>query len=170
MRLLWFALASHTILAQAPPPGLGRGYLGELEHIGRQILQLAEAMPEEKYAWRPAPGVMSVAEVYTHVYIGNYGLLAQAGHRLPPDLVTKPQTKAEIVAGLKQSLEAVRVAYRAASPRQLAKPLKLFGSVDSKVENVYLRILAHISEHMGQSIAYARINGIAPPWNRTAGE
>lgn len=84
--------------------------------------------------------------------------------------MAKPKSQAEIVAGLKQSLEAVRVAYRAASPQGLARPLKLFGTVDSKVENVYLRILAHISEHMRQSIAYARINGIAPPWSQTARE
>lgn len=168
MRILLPALlfAAASLEAQSPPAGLGLGYLGELEHTGRQTLQLAEAMPEAKYPWRPAPGVMSVAEVYTHVYLGTFGLLAQAGHKLPADLVTKPKTKAEIVAGLKSSLAAVKLNYSATSSEQMQRPLKLFGTLDSKVENVYLRILAHLSEHMGQSIAYARMNGIAPPWSK----
>ncbi len=160
---LLFAAAS---LQAQLPAGLGLGYLGELEHTGRQTLQLAEAMPEDKYSWRPAPGVMSVAEVFTHVYLGNFGLLAQAGHKLPADLVTKPKTKAEIVAGLKRSLAAVKANYQATSSQEMQRPLKLYGAVDSKVENVYLRILAHLSEHMGQSIAYSRMNGIAPPWSK----
>ena len=80
--LILFLLATGSLSAQ-PPAGLGTGYLGELEHIGRQIVQLAEAVPEEKYTWRPAPGVMSVAEVYLHVYTGSFGLLSQAGHKQP---------------------------------------------------------------------------------------
>ena len=52
------------------------------------------------------------------------------------------------------------------SPEEMQRPVKFLNSVDSKVENVYLRILAHISEHMGQSIAYARMNGIVPPWSK----
>lgn len=164
MRTLLFLMAG-SLSAQLPP-GLGRGYLGELEHTGRQTLELAAAMPEEKYSWRPAPGIMSVAEVYTHVYVGTFMLLDQAGHKPPKDLVTKPKTKAEIVAGLKRSLEAVRVFYEGTSAQEMQRPVKLWGSADTKVEGVYLRILAHISEHMGQSIAYARMNGVAPPWSK----
>lgn len=170
MRILALTLLTAASLPAQLPPGLGLGYLGELEHIGRQIVQLAEAVPEEKYSWRPAPGIMSVAEVYTHVYLGTYSLLAQAGHRQPADLVTKPKTKAEIVAGLKRALADVKTHYQATSPQEQQRPLKLFGAVDSRVENVYLRILAHLSEHMGQSIAYARMNGIAPPWSVPPGK
>lgn len=160
-----FLLALGSLSAQYPA-GLGTGYLGELEHIGRQMVQLAEAVPEEKYSWRPAPGVMSVAEVYLHVYTGSFGLLSQAGHKQPADLVMKPKTKAEIVAELKRSLAAVKLAYEGTSPKELQRPVKLFGAIDSKVESIYLRILAHLSEHMGQSIAYARMNGIVPPWSK----
>lgn len=133
------------------PPGLGGRYLGELEHTGRQVLQLAEAMPEEKYSWRPAPGVMSVAEVFTHVYA---------------EMAGKARSKAEILDRLKRSLAEVKMRYEATSSKEMHRPVKFLGSVDSKVENVYLRILAHVSEHMGQSIAYARMNGVVPPWSR----
>ena len=68
-----------------------------------------------------------------------------------------------IAAGLlKDSFEALRKAYPAA---ELQKPAKSFGQ-DSKVENIYLRILVHNHEHMGQPIAYARMNGIVPPWSK----
>lgn len=148
------------------PPGLGGGYLGELEHTGRQVLQLAEAMPEEKYSWRPAPGVMSVAEVFTHVYEGSFFLLAQVGHKTPAEMAGKAKSKAEILDRLKRSLAEVKMRYEATSSKEMQRPVKFLGSVDSKVENVYLRILAHVSEHMGQSIAYARMNGVVPPWSR----
>jgi len=154
-----------SLIAQVPA-GLARGYLGELEHTGRQILQLAEAVPEDQYAWRPAPGVMSVAEVYTHIYEGNFFLLGQAGHAVSKEMSVKPKSKAEIVARLKRSLAEVKAHYEATSPQEMQRSVKFMGAVDSKVENVYLRILAHVSEHMGQSIAYARMNGIAPPWSK----
>ncbi|MBY0505952.1 MAG: DinB family protein [Bryobacteraceae bacterium] len=164
MRILtWFLLASPLVAQVAP--GLGRGYLGELEHTGRQVLQLAEAVPEAKYSWRPAPGVMSVAEVYTHIYEGNFFLLSQAGHPVPKEMQTKTTSKAEIIARLKRSLAEVKQKYEATSPAEMQRPVKFLGTVDSKVENLYLRILAHISEHMGQSIAYARMNGVVPPWS-----
>ena len=121
-----FLLVAISLTAQFPP-GLGTGYLGELEHVGRQIVQLAEAVPEDKYTWRPAPGVMSVAEVYLHVYSGSFGLLSQAGHKQPTDLILKPKTKAEIVAELKRSLAAVKLAYEGTSPKELQRPVKLFG-------------------------------------------
>ena len=96
MRLLSLIFVAGALSAQSPPPGLGGGYQGELEHLGRQLLQLADAVPETKYSWRPGPGVMSVAEVYTHVYVGNYMLLDQVGHKPPTDLVVgsqKPKPK-----------------------------------------------------------------------------
>ena len=164
MRMLILSLLAAGALTAQYPAGLGTGYLGELEHIGRQMVQLAEAVPEEKYSWRPAPGVMSVAEVYLHVYTGSFGLLSQAGHKQPADLVMKPKTKAEIIAELKRSLAAVKLSYEGSSPTELQRPVKLFG--ETKVESIYLRILAHLSEHMGQSIAYARMNGIVPPWSK----
>ena len=70
------------------PAGVGEGWLGEFEHAQRQLLQLAEATPADKFSWRPAPGVRSIAEVYMHIGIGNYYLLAQAGIKAPIDLTT----------------------------------------------------------------------------------
>ena len=65
--------------AQAIPPELGQGWLPEFTLTSRQLLQLADATPGEKFAWRPGPGVRSVSEVYMHIAAGNYWLLQQAG-------------------------------------------------------------------------------------------
>lgn len=82
-----------------------------------QLLALAEATPAEEFSFRPAPGVRSTSEVYMHVAVGNYWLLAQSGvkhggahwpNEIPPDAENKVAAKAEVVRWLKDSLAAVR--------------------------------------------------------------
>jgi uncharacterized damage-inducible protein DinB len=154
--------------AQNDGPGAGQGYLPEFNHSSRQILQLADATPAEKFAWRPAEGVRSVSEVYMHIAMGNYLLLSQAGAKVEkaPKMTQTTEKevkdKAAVIGWLKDSFDAVRTTYPKA---EMQKPAKFFGR-DSKVENIYLRILVHNHEHMGQSIAYARMNGIVPPWSK----
>jgi uncharacterized damage-inducible protein DinB len=161
-------LIAMAAMAQNDGPGAGQGWLPEFNHSSRQILALANATPAEKFAWRPAPGVRSVSEVYMHVAVANFFLLQQAGAKLtdPPkisqDTEKTVKEKAEVVKWLSNSFDAVRHAYPPAEPQ---KAVRFFGS-DTKAENVYLRILVHNHEHMGQSIAYARSNGIVPPWSK----
>ena len=168
--VIFVALLLVAAIAQ-PPAGLGEGYLGEFELAARQTLQLAEATPAEKFGWRPAPGVRSISEVYMHVAIGNYWLLGQTGAKLsgdPPkiaaDTESKVTAKVDVIQWLKGSQDAIRSAYPKAD---LKRKVKFFGK-DAPAENVFLRILTHNHEHMGQSIAYARMNGIAPPWSKKA--
>jgi uncharacterized damage-inducible protein DinB len=159
--------------AAAQSAAAGRGWMGEFEHASRQLLQLAEAIPAEKFAWRPAPGVRSTSELYMHVAIGNYYLLGQAGIKPPVDVAAlgkEPEksltAKAEVIQFVTDSLDAVRAAYPTAD-RQ--KAVKFFGN-DVTADAVFLRLLAHNHEHMGQAIAYARVNGIAPPWSKAGGQ
>jgi uncharacterized damage-inducible protein DinB len=150
------------------PPGVGEGWLGEFDHASRQLLQLAEATPADKYAWRPANGVRSFAEVYMHVGVANQYLLSQAGgaptvdlSKLGKDPEKSMTTKAEVIKFLKESFDAVRAGYQSAD-RQ--KKVQLFKK-DVTAGDVFLRILVHNHEHMGQAVAYARMNGIVPPWS-----
>lgn len=164
-------IALIALQAAAQTPGLGQGWLEEFNIAATQITALAEATPEEKYAWRPAPGVRSTSEVYMHVAVGNLWLLGQTGAREPVELaglkgnpeklITK---KADVLKWLKDSLEAVRQTYPKADR---AKKVKFLGK-DSTAENVFLRILVHNHEHMGQAIAYARSTGVTPPWSKSA--
>jgi uncharacterized damage-inducible protein DinB len=151
-----------------PPPELGQGWLPEFTLASRQMLQLAEATPAEKYGWRPAPGVRSIGKVYVHVAIGNLWLLSQAGIK-SPELAKVPKDpeknitgKEDVIAWLRTSLDTVKSAYPSAD---LQRKVVFFGK-DATVEGVFLRILAHDNEHLGQSIAYARMNGIVPPWSK----
>jgi uncharacterized damage-inducible protein DinB len=149
--------------------GLWQGYEGELGHVTRQLVALAEAIPADKFAWRPAPGVRSTSEVVMHVVLANYFLLATIGPKAPPELASgdpekKIVAKADVVRWLKRSLDAVKTAHANVTATELARKVKVRGR-DSSVDAMYLRILLHDSEHMGQLIAYARVNGITPPWS-----
>ena len=162
------ALTLAQPLTAQVPAGVGEGWLGELDHASRQLLQLAEATPSEKFAWRPAPGVRSIAEVYMHIAVANYVLLGHTGAKPPVDLATlgkDPEKsitdKAGVMKFLKASVDAIRASYPTAD-RQ--KKVQLFKK-DVTVDSVYLRMLVHNHEHMGQAIAYARMNGIVPPWS-----
>jgi uncharacterized damage-inducible protein DinB len=165
-------LLAPPVAAQAPA-GVGEGWQGEFDHAARQLTQLAEATPEEKFGWRPGPGVRSIAEVYMHIAIANYFLLGQAGVKSPVDLAAMGKdpeksitAKDEVIKFLKGSFDAVRASYPSVDP---AKRVKLLGK-DVTAADALLRILVHNHEHMGQSIAYARMNGVVPPWSKGSGE
>ena len=155
-----------SVPAQEGPPELGQGWMPEFTLTSRQLLQLAQATPAEKFGWRPAPGVRSVSEVYMPLALGNFWLLQQAGvttaeaTKLPAE--KSVTAKADVIQWLKKSLDAVRSGYESAN-RQ--KKVQFFGK-ETTSEGVFLRILLHDNEHMGQSIAYARMNGIVPPWSK----
>jgi uncharacterized damage-inducible protein DinB len=148
--------------------GLWQGYDGEWGHVSRQLVALAETIPADKYAWRPAPGVRSTSEVIMHLALANFYLLHVTGPDLPKDVTSfdmeKTVTqKADVVQWLKRSLDAVKAGRAALKPGDLARKVKV-DKVDATVDGMYLRIIVHANEHMGQLVAYARMNGIAPPW------
>src|SRR5580765_4620998 len=105
-------LSAPIALAQKPPEGIWEGYDGELKHVSSQLIALAEATPEDKFAWRPAAGVRSTSEVYMHIVIANFGLLAYTGPKEPADLKGEMEksvtAKTEVIKWLKRSLDAVK--------------------------------------------------------------
>ena len=174
MKLYLFAiLLTAALHAQAPlDEGLWQGYDGEWGHVSRQLIALAEATPPEKFLWRPAPGVRSMSEVYMHIALANFYLLSVTGPKMPADIKSADMektvtSKAEVIDWLKRSLEAVKTAHTTLTPADLPRKAKVFGR-DATVDGMYLRIIVHANEHMGQLIAYARMNGIMPPWSKPA--
>ena len=162
-----FALA--PAFAQKAPEGIWQGYDGEWLHVSQQLVALAEATPPEKFAWRPAPGVRSTSEVYMHIVTANFYLLSVTGPKMPADLkegMDKTVTsKAEVIAWLKRSLEAVKQAHLAEKPGDLQRKVHIWDR-DATVDGMYLRIIVHANEHMGQLVAYARMTGVVPPWSK----
>ncbi len=173
--LLLLALSSTALQAQTATTnpqyeGIWEGYDGEWGHVSRQLIALAEAIPADKYMWRPAPGVRSISEVLMHVALANFYLLSVTGPKLPADMKSEDMertvtSKAEVIAFLKRSLDAVKTAHAQLRPGDLDRRVAIEGKM-VPVEGMYLRIIVHDNEHMGQLIAYARMNGIVPPWSK----
>jgi uncharacterized damage-inducible protein DinB len=173
--LLLFVLAAVQLRAQRMDPleGLWQGYDGEWGHVSRQLIALAEAMPAEKFSWRPAPGVRSTSEVFMHIAIANFYLLRVTGPKMPAGLKSAEMEKTvsakpEVIEWLKKSLDAVKSAHAGVKSTDLQRRVKVDGR-DATVDGMYLRIIVHANEHMGQLVAYARMNGIVPPWSEGSG-
>ncbi len=163
--------ATGSVAPAAPVSGFRADFLVQLDDVSKKILDLAEAVPADKYGWRPAPGVRSVSEVYMHVVGGNsyipsfMGVKPMAG--IERGMEKTVTDKAKVVDMLKQSFAHVRSAVLATPDADLDKKVKIFGGAEASERAVIMIIGNHLHEHLGQSIAYARTNGVAPPWSKT---
>jgi uncharacterized damage-inducible protein DinB len=190
MRSLLVCLALLVVVSSAkaqPATAFQREYLEDFANTSKQLVQLAGAIPADKYGWRPGPGVRSVSKVYVHISSANFLLLAATGVKPPSeyypnadpsakdpiralyqrhlDLEKLITAKEPVTRILQASLDAVRDQFSKLTASDLDKPVSFFGE-QTTVRRIYLRIFAHDNEHMGQLIAYARVNGVVPPWSR----
>jgi len=167
--LIWISLSTCPILAQSAPEGIWQGYDGEWKHVSQQLMALAEATPADKFAWRPAAGVRSTSEVYMHIVMANFYLLSVTGPKMPTDLKEDSEktvtAKPDVIRWLKRSLDAVKEAHTAETPGDLDRKVHI-ADRDATVDGMYLRIIVHANEHMGQLVAYARMTGVVPPWSK----
>ena len=167
--LLLLLIAAHPVFAQTAPEGIWQGYDGEWKHVSKQLIDLAEATPEDKFSWRPAPGVRSTSEVYMHIALANLYLLSVTGPKMPADLKQEMEksvtAKADVIRWLKRSLDAVKEAHASVTPKDLERKVHI-ADRDATVDGMYLRIIVHANEHMGQLVAYARMAGVTPPWSK----
>lgn len=170
--------APSTGLAQSVDPaaatGLRKELIGQLADAERKFVALAEATPADKYGWRPAAGVRSVSEVFMHMVGANYMIPGMAGVKRKPDVAlardmeTKVTDKAQIVDLLKRSFAHAKQSVMEVPDEQMDASVNLFGSPSTN-RGVLVLMATHAHEHLGQSIAYARMNGIVPPWSRGSG-
>jgi uncharacterized damage-inducible protein DinB len=154
--------------AAAPFSGARAEFLAELTYYEERFSRLAEAVPAEKYVWRPAEGVRSIGEVYAHIVAANYGIARALGAAMPAGIDPKAINasagdKPKVVQGLKDSFAHFRQAILALSDSDSDKAMKMFGRQTTQ-RGAFILITGHTGEHLGQSIAYARMNGIIPPW------
>jgi len=167
--LLLLLITAAPVFGQTAPEGIWQGYDGEWKHVSQQLVDLAEATPQDKFSWRPAPGVRSTSEVYMHIADANFYLLSVTGPKMPADLKEEMEksvtTKADVINWLKRSLDAVKQAHASVTPKDLERKVHIFDR-DATVDGMYLRIIVHANEHMGQLVAYARMTGVTPPWSK----
>lgn len=164
-----------------------REYLWELSIPQVQLLALAEALPDEAYGWRPAQDARTFSEVLVHIGAGMMMLLYRAeayapevmqfcgpleGEGMPlwVEMVHRSLAKeksltkkADVIALLKLGFATVEREFASTSEDKLDAK-RDFGGENTTARRIYLRILAHTHEHMGQAVAYAREMGFHVPW------
>ncbi len=161
-------------VAQDKPTGFRADLLGQIEFAQKEIMDLENAIPDKKMTWRPNKEVRSISEVYMHIAFGNYLLAKFAGIMPPADMaVASPSdatkwdksttNKKEIAAKMATSFDFLKDAIKKMPEADLEKPVTFFGQ-ETNVRGMLLTALSHMHEHLGQSIAYARMNNIVPPW------
>jgi len=158
--------------AQSTLPDFREEIRRQFEASARKLVSLADAMPGETYAWRPTDGVSSVVEVYMHIARYNYmypdqnlGIAAPMGQAEYDRWEGEVTDKAEATQILAGSMGHVRSVMDGMSDADLESGTRLYGR-DVAQWAVLLQLVTHMNEHLGQSIAYARTNGVAPPWSR----
>ena len=163
-------LPAHSAFAQSTPKDYRDEFARHFDQSTEKLIRLSDAIPANLYTWSPGEGVMPIARVYMHIARYNYLYLdEQLGVKAPPGVdwpnFESITDKAKVVELLGQSIEHVRASVDAMSEADLTRLTTLYGR---RVGGwaVLFQLLAHMNEHVGQSIAYARMNDIVPPWSR----
>lgn len=165
-----FVLNIKAVDAQGTTAEIRQEIMSHFEYGSKKILALAREMPEETYTWSPGEDVFSVARVYMHIARYNfYYPETSLGVAVPEDidLETMEQItdKDKVLDLLERSIQHVREAVKQMPDAKLEASTELYGrTVDGWV--VLLQLVSHMKEHVGQSIAYARMNEVVPPWSR----
>jgi uncharacterized damage-inducible protein DinB len=153
----------------AADSGVKGAALRSLDDAEKKLVDLAEAMPAEKYTWHPE-GARSVGEVFNHVAGANFFIPTLLGAKMPAGV--DPRTfdksagdKAKTIETLKASFDHVKAAINGVPESDLGKSVKIFDH-DGTYREVLFILVSHAHEHLGQSIAYARVNGVVPPWSK----
>ena len=149
--------------------------MAAVSELEKKIVDLAGAIPESKYNWQP-PGARTVRQVLLHVAADNYVMPAMLGHTPDPatGLTSDYQTgvafearnipKDSVIAELTKSFAFIKQALTSTSPAKLGEPVTMFGQPFTG-QSAWILAVTHLHEHLGQMIAYARTNGIKPPWS-----
>lgn len=177
---LAFATSARAVAAQEVPDRataaeVRKQFMADLDTLQRKFLALATAFPPEKYSWRPAPGVRSVGEVFMHVASEFYVYTPLAYGATPSPVVVanhaglekfeRMSTKPEVLTHLTNGFEYSKRTLAALDPSALVGTHQLFGADRTIVETSFA-MTADLHEHLGQLIAYARVNHVTPPWSK----
>jgi uncharacterized damage-inducible protein DinB len=167
-------VAAGTAVRAEDAKGFRADLVGQVEYVQKQILDLENAIPDGKMTWRPNKEVRSISEVYSHIAFANYMLLKFAGVTVPegitiasPEDATKwekaSMDKKVIREQLVKSFDFVKSSIGSMTDASLENMVDFFGQ-KMTVRSLLLVLLSHMHEHLGQSIAYARMEGVVPPW------
>lgn len=180
-RFLFAAMTAAALAAPVAAAQAQQGFMAtmhrDISDMEKKLVDLATAIPESAYAWRPAPGVRSVGEVLQHIAADNYilpvymGTPAPAATGITADYGTAVAyetrsglTKAQIVADLRASFAHLHRAINTNTDANITENIDWFGTQATRLQGM-TGTVGHLHEHLGQLIAYARSNGVKPPWS-----
>ncbi len=179
--LFLFLTLFFTTLAFAQEIVLVKEFVGQVAYVQGKILQLAEAVPQSAYEWRPEEGVRSVSEVYLHIAFANYLTVSITGGTVPKETGfemdfskadawnTQTTDKTEIMEIVSESFETLKERVGMLTEEDLNREVEVFG-MTMTIRNFMITMIGHTHEHLGQSIAYARTNHVTPPWSKKDSE
>jgi hypothetical protein len=150
-------------------------FLMDLDTLQSKFVALSEAIPAEKYSWRPAPGVRSIGEALMHVASEYYVYAPMSyGATRSPVIPRGPEafktfesksTKADVQKHLKDGFAYMKQQIEGLDPAAITGTKKIFGGDRTIIESSFI-MSGDLHEHLGQLIAYARSNGVTPPWSK----
>lgn len=161
--------------APAPTAPPAADILFSLASLESEIMQLAKAVPEDKYSWTPGPSVRTFQQVLLHIAYGNH-LILHIAEGAEPGAVQKildengkieqwPISKEKTVAALTDTFAEIHKYLDDIRAQALTRDMEFFGQKTTR-RGILVWLDTHMGEHLGQAIAYARMNGIVPPWSK----
>lgn len=169
--MMLLAFSAGSVMAQAPAPDpVASDFLNVYTTTSDKTIQLASAIPADTYDWRPAEGVRSVREAVLHIASGNYMLGSMIDAQIPEDInpgemESSGMSKEEAISALKKSVEVIQDALSNMESEELEKKIDFYGNKVTKRQAIFI-FGDHSAEHLGQLIAYGRMNGVVPPWSQ----
>jgi hypothetical protein len=150
-------------------------FLADLDTLHAKFVALAKAIPADKYDWRPSPGVRSVGEAFMHA-ASEFYTYAPASWTAKRSTVVAPgregytkfeamSTKEDVLKHLEGGWDYTKQSVSAVDPASVTGQFKIFGG-NHTITETSLGVVDDLHEHLGQLIAYARMNNIVPPWNK----
>lgn len=170
------AISSAAVAAQ-PAPVIA-DLLMDVGQLEQKMMQLAKAMPADKFDWRPGTGVRSFGEVVMHVAADNYLIPAAVGIEADPSTGIKGNdyktavayeqrklARDASIAEMEKSFAHLKRAMQGTTTQKLGEKVTMFGQPFT-LQQAWILATTHLHEHLGQAIAYARTNGVKPPWSQ----
>ncbi|MCH7747289.1 MAG: DinB family protein [Acidobacteria bacterium] len=171
-------VAAGPAMAQGSASDMRAGYLADFDTMQTKFKELAGAMDADTYGWRPMDGVRSVSEVFMLIAAENYFVPAAWG-ATPPDGITpsfalfdelaEVTDKRDVLNHLETSAAYLLEAVGSLSDEQMQETIQMFGQ-DGVLQASLLLVVGDMHEHLGQAIAYARMNEVVPPWTARQGQ
>ncbi|MEW5915938.1 MAG: DinB family protein [Gemmatimonadota bacterium] len=171
------ALVVATTATGRAQGGVIADLMSDVAQVEQKMVSLAKAMPADKFDWRPGAGVRAFGEVVLHVAADNYlipvmgGVAADAATGITSDYNTavayekRKMSREAAIAEMEKSFAHLQKAMQGTAAGSLGEKVQMFGQSFTR-QQMWILATTHLHEHLGQAIAYARSNGVKPPWSQ----